>query len=655
MKSTIGISHRLKRAWLDDVLDRLVQTKDEKEMRAFVDQRLRDELPGKDARAKATGIILRIWSGIDQKHFPLRDRAVSLLPTISGQERIWLHWGMTALAYPFFRDLAEVIGRMLTLQDDFTTAQAQARLKTAWGDRETSKEAAGKLITSMVDWEVLRATKVKGHFLLARKMTTTVADLQLWLIEAMLSARASEEIEAQQLLRLPESFPFTFTIGVGDLRKHESFDIHRQGLDTDMVAVRQIKIEAPVKLKKPKKKALVRPSQPTFFDEPKSESGAIAIPPFDASMNEGTKLRPNLSAAEQPLPQVLDLPSMAEPQPGYRVLVLVRNLKSAADAIDFGEFVLTKITTPHLLSETFAPQAVYGDDWQLAKAYPEFQSPDDAVPVSVGGILKNVEEILLLLRLFAVGDIAFVRIAVTQPDGSRLVQFPYRLVNDLNKNSLLPTELNIQDGHSWLPFATGLRASQSWRSEWFSIAARFFLYGGAKEFNPAWNEIDRVVDYATALEATLVPEGTFSRSRCAERAARLCSSSFDEQNTIVSLLKKLYDIRSSIVHGNLLSFKHKDWLEQNRGEIERRVRQVLIVAVQQEPSDENGRKSFLRALFDVTDIKRGEYALQVFKEIETQEVRNSTAAEIERLSSKSRDPQSMQTAHLAASSKSSRS
>lgn len=247
MRNTVGISHRLKRAWLDDVLDRLVQTRDEKELRAFVDQRLRDELPGKEARAKAAGILLRIWSGVEEKHVALRDRAVALLPRISGQERIWLHWGMTALAYPFYRDLAEVIGRMLTLQDDFTTAQVQARMKTAWGDRVTSKEAAQKLITGMVDWEVLRATKTKGHFLLARKMTTTVSDLQLWLLEAMLSASASDEIEAQQLLRLPELFPFAFTVGVGDLRKHEGFNIHRQGLDMDMVAVRHVKVEPPPK------------------------------------------------------------------------------------------------------------------------------------------------------------------------------------------------------------------------------------------------------------------------------------------------------------------------------------------------------------------------------------------------------------------------
>ena len=48
-------------------------------------------------------------------------------------------------------------------------------------------------------------------------MTTAVTDLQLWLLEAMLSASASNEIEAQQLLRLTELFPFSLTVSVGDV------------------------------------------------------------------------------------------------------------------------------------------------------------------------------------------------------------------------------------------------------------------------------------------------------------------------------------------------------------------------------------------------------------------------------------------------------
>ena len=208
MRQVVGISQKIKRAWLDAVLDRLVQTTDEADLRMFLDQHLREELPGPESRAKTAGIILRIWSGIPRARLTLREHAVALLPRLSGQERVWLHWGMTALAYPFFRDTVEVVGRLLALQDDCTTAQVQARMMTPWGDRATSKEAARKLLTTLADWKVLQSTRTKGHFILARKMTASLPDLQLWLLEALLDASAADEIEVQQLLRLPEVFPY---------------------------------------------------------------------------------------------------------------------------------------------------------------------------------------------------------------------------------------------------------------------------------------------------------------------------------------------------------------------------------------------------------------------------------------------------------------
>jgi hypothetical protein len=268
MRKIVGISQKIKRSWLDIVFDQFVRTTDDKEVRACLDEHLRKQLPGTESRAKASGIVLRIWSGIDRQHVSLRHRAISLTPRISGHERLWLHWGMTALAYPFFRDLAEVVGRLLALQDDFTTLQVQARMLTAWGDRTTTREAVQKLITSLVDWEVLRSTK-QGHFLLAGKLTTDVTDLQLWLLEALLRASAADEIEAHQLLRLPESFPFSFTASLGDLRKSEGFNIHRQGLDMDMVAVRRAAVERMInpatKQRKPKQLRIADPEQPDLF------------------------------------------------------------------------------------------------------------------------------------------------------------------------------------------------------------------------------------------------------------------------------------------------------------------------------------------------------------------------------------------------------
>ena len=267
MRAVLGIDRKIKRAWLDALLDHLTQTTDHEELRRFLDERLAEELPGNASRAKSVGIALKIWSGISANRLPLRDRAIALLPTISGQERVWLHWGMTSLAYPFFRDAAEVVGRLLTLQDDFTTAQVQERLLKKWGDRATTKEAAQKLLHTLVDWEVMRSTKTKGHFLLVARMSSPSSALQLWLLESLLTASSAEEVEAQQLLRLPEMFPFQLSIELSDLRRHDGFHLHRQGLDMDMVSVR---VQKPSQPQRPLKTARTKPKPavqaPTLFE-----------------------------------------------------------------------------------------------------------------------------------------------------------------------------------------------------------------------------------------------------------------------------------------------------------------------------------------------------------------------------------------------------
>ncbi len=240
MSRSVGISLKLKRAWLDAFLARLVETTEEASLRLQLDELLQAELPGAQVRAKTAGIIMRVWATVPAPRVPLRDRALALLPKLAGEEQLWLHWGMAALAYPFFRDTAEVVGRLLALQDDLTTPQVQGRLGAAWGDRLTSRKAARYLLNTMVEWGALLATKSKGHFGPERRLTTRCKELELWLAEALLMAAAADEIEAHQLLRLPESFPFTFTLGLSDLRRHERFTLHRQGVDVDIVALRPL-------------------------------------------------------------------------------------------------------------------------------------------------------------------------------------------------------------------------------------------------------------------------------------------------------------------------------------------------------------------------------------------------------------------------------
>ena len=142
---------------------------------------------------------------------------------------------------------------------------------------------------------------MKGNFPLARKMTSGRSpNLQLWLLENFSVRAAADEIEAQQLLRLPESFPFTMSIGVADRRKHEGFNIHRQGLDMDMVALRKVRVEQPPKPAKKPRKAKAKKAatgHSSLFDRQPDEVGSangqpvtLADAPFAVPIAECAEL-----------------------------------------------------------------------------------------------------------------------------------------------------------------------------------------------------------------------------------------------------------------------------------------------------------------------------------------------------------------------------
>ncbi len=87
----------------------------------------------------------------------------------------------------------------------------------------------------------------------------------------MLAAGPAQEIEAQQLFRLPELFPFKLGVGMAEIRRHDGFQVHRQGLDMDVVALRPVKMIPPAKPAKKRAKGPAKDATPTLFRETAGE------------------------------------------------------------------------------------------------------------------------------------------------------------------------------------------------------------------------------------------------------------------------------------------------------------------------------------------------------------------------------------------------
>jgi len=235
MALSIGFDRRVKLQWLDAAARKAATETDTIEVRKYLDDFLQSECQSKEARRKTITVLTRIWARVPQKHRSLQERALGVLTEDCSDERLWLHWGMTLVAYPFFRDIADIIGRLLALQNDVSLEQIYRRLAERWGERSTVRRASQRVVRSMVDWGVLQDTKVKGVYIPATKKAPATVNVQLWFLEALLHAEVTQGVILQQLPQLPTAFPFHLDISVAAIRQSKRFEIERQGLDLDMV------------------------------------------------------------------------------------------------------------------------------------------------------------------------------------------------------------------------------------------------------------------------------------------------------------------------------------------------------------------------------------------------------------------------------------
>jgi len=282
----------------------------------------------------------------------------------------------------------------------------------------------------------------------------------------------------------------------------------------------------------------------------------------------------------------------------YSAYALVKFIHSNDSELRFRDFRLRQLSSVGDIHDTmtlFPGVRIYGTEWLYERTYQDSEVGRGAV--GFGRIPGDLEDTLFLLRLFRPGDILFTRHSIRDPSGHLSTQFPQRIGADIATTSFY--SFSQPECDSWDSFKSELIASQSWASQWFETARRFFLYGGAKEFNREWNEVDRVVDYMIALEATLVPEHGFGiGQRLRKRAISLLELRDDAARIVNRVLRDFYAVRSTLVHGSALGDKHRDTLEQ-MNQFEVLVRQILVAALRRIPPDEDSRKQCLAGWYEV--------------------------------------------------------
>lgn len=233
----VGFRRNIFLDWLDAAASAALATDDIAAARAGLAPVVAARLDSPDTQRMAVEILITIWVKSAGAQPQLHGAALDFYRASAGPaDRLWLHYGMTLLAYDFFAACAGAIGQMSRTQDDITAAEARRVLVAERGALGSLNQAVDRVIFSLRDWGILLPGARRSAYAPQRRcFAASSRQLEAWLLAVVLAVHPGEELPFADLMRRPELFPFALSITVDELRLHPWFAVHRQGGGIDMV------------------------------------------------------------------------------------------------------------------------------------------------------------------------------------------------------------------------------------------------------------------------------------------------------------------------------------------------------------------------------------------------------------------------------------
>ena len=229
MDKGIGFNRTITLKWLNAAANLRSQTDDLQSVRQGLEDVLLQDMHGVDARRKTIDVLVNIWLKSAEVSPYLHKKALELLPEVSEPQRIWLHYGLTLIYYPFFRQCTTLIGQISRVQDKVTRQLVKNRLAGDLGHLGSLNRAAERVMASLLDWDILSDLGRNEYKAEVSRLAIEYKDVEAWLLACALDAHPADELPFSDLLNLPELFPFQFSITLDDLRHRKEFSVQRQG------------------------------------------------------------------------------------------------------------------------------------------------------------------------------------------------------------------------------------------------------------------------------------------------------------------------------------------------------------------------------------------------------------------------------------------
>lgn len=227
MSKAIVFSRSLRPEWLDRTVDIYLETEDKKQVKAKINEYLAGFIASPTNLRKTREILLHAWVNVEEVQKELRDWGLKVYQECPPEERVAVHWAMLLTAFPLFKDLCCIIGKLSAIQEEITLAQITRRVYEIWGERTTLVHSIPKIMKTVRECGVLEMGKPGCYKVVKKKVANQ--EVILFMLYAIMKTRGRLYHNFGELAGVAEFFPFNYEVELQAFYDSPFFKVDRIG------------------------------------------------------------------------------------------------------------------------------------------------------------------------------------------------------------------------------------------------------------------------------------------------------------------------------------------------------------------------------------------------------------------------------------------
>jgi len=160
-----------------------------------------------EARKKTRTVLNRLWLAPRPELVEFVDRGIDIFNKNTDVSIRALSWGAAIATYPFFGKVAELVGRLTTLQGDCSSAEVHRRMSETYGEREGTYRMTNMVLQSQANWGAIVRGEKDNRLIRCDSIAITNDQVTTWLIEAAVRY-TGKPVSVSSLQSLAVIYPF---------------------------------------------------------------------------------------------------------------------------------------------------------------------------------------------------------------------------------------------------------------------------------------------------------------------------------------------------------------------------------------------------------------------------------------------------------------